>query len=45
MGFVKWCGRVTLWLVLWPVGLWRSMRHGRRKSEKRIESMIRERGR
>ena len=26
-GPVKWLGRVLLWLVLWPVGLWRSIVH------------------
>jgi hypothetical protein len=33
---LKWLGRVCLWLVLWPIGLWRSLRHGRKKSEQRI---------
>lgn len=33
---LKWVGRVLLWLLLWPVGLWRSIRHGRKKSEQRI---------
>ena len=31
-----WLGRVLLWFVLLPVGLWRSIHHGRRKSERRI---------
>ena len=29
-----WVGRVTLWLVAWPLGLWRSVRHGRRKRDR-----------
>lgn len=31
-----WFGRVLLWFVLLPVGIWRSTHHGRRKSERRI---------
>lgn len=41
MGFITWLGRVTLWLVFWPVGLWRSVRHGRRKSELRQQEALR----
>jgi hypothetical protein len=26
-GPLKWAGRMLLWLFLWPVGLWRSIRH------------------
>lgn len=26
-----WAGRVLLWLVAWPLGLWRSLRHHARK--------------
>lgn len=29
--FTKWLGRVTLWIVFWPFGLWRSIVHGQRK--------------
>lgn len=25
-----WLGRVVLWIVAWPVGLWRSIRHGQK---------------
>lgn len=35
MGFIYWMGRVTLWVVFLPLGLWRSIRHGRKQSEKR----------
>lgn len=34
-GPAKWFGRVLLWLVLWPAGLWRSIRHGKRQDENR----------
>lgn len=30
-----WAGRVLLWLVVWPLGLWRSLRHGQRKAARR----------
>jgi len=33
---VLWLGRVLLWFILLPVGIWRSVHHGRRKSERRI---------
>lgn len=26
---IKWMGRVGLWLFAFPLGLWRSWRHGR----------------
>ena len=32
---LKWLGRVTLWIVFWPAGLWRSLRHGRKNQEAR----------
>lgn len=35
-------GRVMLWLVFWPLGLWRSVRHGRKKSERRIIEAMRD---
>lgn len=30
-----WAGRVLLWLVAWPLGLWRSLRHSQRKAARR----------
>lgn len=33
---LKWLGRVGLWLTLWPLGLWRSLVHGRRKDQNRL---------
>jgi hypothetical protein len=40
-GFTKWLGRVSLWIVFLPLGLWRSIRHGRRKSEQRLLEAMR----
>jgi hypothetical protein len=37
----KWLGRVALWLVFWPVGLWRSIRHGQAKRDARIVEELR----
>ena len=42
MGFVKWLGRVTLWIVFLPLGLWRSIRHGKKQSEKRLAKLFEE---
>lgn len=42
---ITWLGRVGLWLVFWPVGLWRSLRHGRRKDRDRIIREVRKAGR
>jgi len=35
-----WLGRVTLWVLLPPVGLWRSVRHGRKTSERRQAKLL-----
>jgi len=35
-----WLGRVLLWFVFLPVGIWRSVHHGRRKSERRIIAQL-----
>ena len=40
MGFLKWLGRVALWVIFLPVGLWRSIRHGRKQSERRQAKLI-----
>lgn len=37
MGFLKWLGRVTLWFVFLPLGLWRSIRHG--KNKRQVEAL------
>lgn len=36
-----WLGRVLLWLVFFPVGIWRSVHHGRKKTERRIVEEVR----
>lgn len=33
--FLRWLGRVALWVVFLPLGLWRSVRHGQRKRDRR----------
>ena len=40
MAPVFWLGRVTLWIVFLPLGLWRSIRHGRKQSEQRQAKLI-----
>lgn len=35
-GTAKWTARVGLWLVCWPLGLWRSIRHGRKKNNAKV---------
>ena len=40
MAPIFWLGRVTLWIVFLPLGLWRSVRHGRKKSEERQAKLI-----
>lgn len=37
-GLIKWIGRVLLWILVLPIGIWRTIRHGRRKD---IEDAIR----
>lgn len=31
----KWLGRVTLWVCFFPLGIWRSVTHGRKGREAR----------
>lgn len=35
-GPLKWVGRVLLWVFLWPVGLWRSVVHGRKTQNAKV---------
>lgn len=35
-----WAGRVTLWIVFLPFGLWRSLRHGQQKERRKLERTI-----
>lgn len=37
---LKWLGRVMLWLVFFPLGLWRSLVHGRSKGENRRDRKL-----
>jgi hypothetical protein len=39
----KWAGRMLLWLVFLPLGIWRSLRHHRRTVERRVQRGV-ERG-
>lgn len=32
---LKLLGRILLWLVAWPFGLWRSIRHGQQKDARK----------
>lgn len=32
---ILWLGRVCLWILFWPVGLWRSIHRSRSKAEAR----------
>ncbi len=36
-----WLGRVALWLLFFPLGWWRSVRHGRKKSERAVIKEVR----
>lgn len=35
--FLKWLGRVWLWIVFLPYGIVRSLLHGRRKDERKLQ--------
>lgn len=36
-----WMGRVFLWIFLFPVGVWRSLRHHGKKAENRAVKRMR----
>ena len=40
MRVFTWFGRVLLWVVFLPVGLWRSIHHGRRKETERLTKLL-----
>ena len=40
-GFTKWAGRLTLWMLCWPLGLWRSYRHGKRRDQQGLVEALR----
>lgn len=35
-----WFGRVLLWVFLFPIGVWRSLRHHRKKGERRTQKQL-----
>lgn len=39
--FLRWVGRVTLWLVFWPIGLWRSARNRGAKRHRELVNSVR----
>lgn len=39
-GVTKWAGRVVLWLFCWPLGLWRSYRHGEDRRNRKVAEAI-----
>lgn len=45
MAPIFWIGRIFLWIVFLPLGIWRSLRHHRKKGERRtvkkVEKMMR----
>jgi len=38
---IFWLGRVLLWVVFFPLGIWRSLVHHRKKGERRTADMLR----
>ena len=44
---ITWLGRVLLWIVFFPIGIWRSLNHqrkkGARRTVKKVEAMLAER--
>lgn len=39
---IFWLGRVALWVLFLPLGIWRSVVHGRKKSERRQAKLLAE---
>lgn len=37
LGPVFWLGRVSLWVVFLPLGVWRSLRHHRKKGVREVQ--------
>jgi len=37
-------GRISLWLLFLPLGLWRSIRHGRKKNNARLLAQMKKTG-
>lgn len=38
---VFWLGRIALWVFLFPVGVWRSLRHHRKKGTRKAVAQMR----
>lgn len=38
-----WLGRISLWVLILPVGIWRSLRHHRKKGERRTLAKLEKR--
>lgn len=38
---VFWLGRVTLWILVFPIGIWRSLRHHRKKGQRKTIEAVR----
>lgn len=36
MRLIKWLGRVLLWVIFLPLGLWRSIKHGKDKRQAEV---------
>lgn len=36
---ITFAGRVLLWIFAWPLGLWRSLRHGQKKDARRASKL------
>jgi hypothetical protein len=41
MAFIKWIGRMLLWVFLLPIGIWRSLVHHRKKGTKKAIAEMR----
>jgi hypothetical protein len=35
-------GRILLWILFWPIGLWRSLVHGRKKRDRQLVDALRQ---
>lgn len=38
-----WAGRILLWMFILPIGIWRSLRHHRKKGERRVLAKVEKR--
>jgi hypothetical protein len=42
VGFLFWLGRMTLWFLFLPLGIWRSLVHHRKKAQRRAVAQMRD---